>query len=60
MAPAQYKTRLKHSKLVMGASETDLRNGFFDISCRNWDLVQYPKTPDQLRMIAKKYLSDLK
>lgn len=59
VAPAQYKTRLKHSCLSMAAAEEEVRRGWWEQENRNWR-IQYLLSPEKLRAVAGTYAKALK
>lgn len=54
VAPARYAGRLQRAKESMAATEDELRRGWFEHDNRNWR-VQYPFSPDKLRIMARSY-----
>ena len=54
VSPAQHKGRMSRACESMAASESEIREGWFEKDNPNWR-VKYLATPEKLRKIAKKY-----
>ena len=54
IAPSQHPGRLKRAMESMGATEADLRRGWWDHDNSNWR-IRNRATPDRLRQIARTY-----
>lgn len=54
IAPSQHAGRLKRAMESMGATEAELRRGWWEHDNPNWR-IRYRATPERLRQIARTY-----